>query len=54
MNKDQLSKKWLLFWFNHFLSIPDDLLKDWIDMYNEGILFDEAKLALEAIDQMSG
>lgn len=51
---DYLSNKWVLFWFNHFLSISDDLLKSWVDMYNQGILFDEAKIALEAIEQMSG
>lgn len=54
----QMSNKWVLFWFQHFLSIPDDDLKFWIDIYNGGLrehfMFDEARIALEAIEEMSG
>ena len=51
-----LNNKWVLFWFQHFLSAPEENLKFWIDMYNVGpnYLSDEACLALEAIEQMSG
>lgn len=51
--KDRLSKQLELNFFEYFLQLPDGLLVLWIDLYNADRISNEARLALEAIEQMS-
>lgn len=51
---DKNTRVWFLFYFAYFLRIPDDVLKLWVNAYNEGFVCEEAAVALESIEQMTG
>jgi len=43
----------ILDWYLAFLTIGEDLLKTYVNLYNQDLLQENAKIALEAIDALT-